>query len=125
MKGEERREKGKERRKGKQTKGKERKKESVLGLARTGLIFTGLQEGAQPGGGGLTPPGQTEPGIPYHVTSRWVPVGGSGAAGRHSRLGRAQRRSGFGRAAVVRFVVVFFSLFVSLLFLFSLCLLFC
>jgi len=24
----------------------------VLGLARTGLIFTGLQEGAQPGGGG-------------------------------------------------------------------------
>jgi len=27
-------------------------RESVLGLARTGLIFTGLQEGAQPGGGG-------------------------------------------------------------------------
>jgi len=26
--------------------------ENVLGLARTGLIFTGLQEGAQPGGGG-------------------------------------------------------------------------
>jgi len=25
---------------------------SVLGLARTGLIFTGLQEGAQLGGGG-------------------------------------------------------------------------
>ena len=25
---------------------------TVLGLARTGLIFTGLQEGAQPGGGG-------------------------------------------------------------------------
>jgi len=25
---------------------------SVLGLARTGLIFTGIQEGAQPGGGG-------------------------------------------------------------------------
>jgi len=24
----------------------------VLGSARTGLIFTGLQEGAQPGGGG-------------------------------------------------------------------------
>jgi len=24
----------------------------VLGLARTGLIFTRLQEGAQPGGGG-------------------------------------------------------------------------
>ena len=59
------------------------------------------------GGWGLTPPGQTEPGIPYHVTSRWVPVWGGGVAGRHSRLGRAQRRSGFGRAAVVRFVVVF------------------
>ena len=29
------------------------------------------------GGWGLTPPGQTEPGIPYHVTSRWVPVGGT------------------------------------------------
>jgi len=26
--------------------------DSVLGLARTGLIFTGIQEGAQPGGGG-------------------------------------------------------------------------
>ena len=25
---------------------------SVLGLARTGLIFTGIQEGVQPGGGG-------------------------------------------------------------------------
>ena len=50
--------------------------DDVLGLARTGLIFTGLQEGAQLGGWGLTPPGQTEPGIPYHVTSRWVPVGG-------------------------------------------------
>ena len=33
--------------------------------------------------------------------------GGGCAAGRHSRLGRAQRRSGFGRAAVVRFVAVF------------------
>ena len=29
------------------------------------------------GGWGLTPPGHTEPGIPYHVTSRWVPVGGA------------------------------------------------
>jgi len=26
--------------------------DSVLGLARTGLIFTRIQEGAQPGGGG-------------------------------------------------------------------------
>jgi len=35
-------------------------------------------------GWGLTPPGQTEPGIPYHVTSRWVPGGGGGTAGTHS-----------------------------------------
>jgi len=47
----------------------------VLGLARTGLIFTRIQEGAQLGG--LTPPGQTEQGIPYHVPSCWVLVGGS------------------------------------------------
>ena len=26
---------------------------------------------------GLTPPGQTESGIPYHVTSHWVRVGGA------------------------------------------------
>jgi len=46
----------------------------VLGSARTGLIFTRIQEGAEPGG--LTQPGQTEQGIPYHVPSCWVPVGG-------------------------------------------------
>ena len=51
----------------------------VLGSARTGLIFTRIQEGAQPGG--LTPPGQTEPGIPYHVPSCWVPVGGAAQQG--------------------------------------------
>jgi len=32
------------------------------------------------GGSGLTPSGQTEPGIPYHVPSRWVPVGWGGRA---------------------------------------------
>jgi len=37
----------------------------VQGLARTWLIFTRIQEGAQPGG--LTPRGHTEQGIPYHV----------------------------------------------------------
>jgi len=57
----------------------------VLGSARTGLIFTGIQEGTQPRG--LTALGQTEQGIPYHVPSCWVPVGGSGAVGTHSRLG--------------------------------------
>ena len=30
------------------------------------------------GGWGLTPPGQTEPSVPYPVTSRWVPVGRAG-----------------------------------------------
>ena len=77
----------------------------VLGLARTGLIFTGLQEGAQPGG--LTPPGQTEPGIPYHVPPCWVPVEGDRAAGTHSRLGSVRHRSYSGErfCGVVRFVL--------------------
>jgi len=55
--------------------------DNVLGLARTGLIFTGIQEGTQPGG--LTPPGQPDQGIPYHVPSCWVPVGGE-QGGRNS-----------------------------------------
>ena len=38
-----------------------------------------MKEGTQPGG--LTPSGQTEQGIPYHVPPCWVPVGGSGAGG--------------------------------------------
>jgi len=77
----------------------------VLGLARTGLIFTRLQEGAQPGG--LTPPGQTEQGIPYHVPSCWVPVGRSWAAGTHLQL--RSLRWGSWRAAlwVVQFVLYF------------------
>jgi len=50
----------------------------VLGSARTGLIFTRIQEGTRPGR--LTQPGQTEQGIPYHVPSCWVLAGG--AAGR-------------------------------------------
>jgi len=79
---------------------------AVLGSARTGLIFAGIQEGAQLGG--LTPPGQTERGIPYHVPSRWVPVGGgSGVVGTHSRLGSAQWRSGRAALWVVRFVLCF------------------
>jgi len=50
----------------------------VLGSARTGLIFTRIQEGAQPGGLTQPQPGQTEQGIPYHVPSCWVPLGGAG-----------------------------------------------
>jgi len=53
--------------------------DNVLGLARTGLIFTRIQEGAQPGG--LTPPGQTEQGIPYHVPSCCIPFGGERGGG--------------------------------------------
>ena len=59
----------------------------VLGSARTGLIFTRNQEGTQPGG--LTQPGQTEQGIPYHVLSCWVLSGGSWAAESQSGLGSA------------------------------------
>ena len=78
---------------------------TVLGSARTGLIFTRLQEGAQPGG--LKPPGQTEQGIPYHVPSCWVPVGRSWAAGTHLQL--RSLRWGSWRAAlwVVQFVLYF------------------
>jgi len=50
---------------------------------------------------GLTPPGQTEPSIPYHVPSCWVPVGGGCAAGTHSRLGRARRHFGPGESGCV------------------------
>jgi len=53
--------------------------DNVLGLARTGLIFTGLQEGAQLGGGGSPHLAKQSPvfSIPSHVMSRWVPVGGA------------------------------------------------
>jgi len=55
----------------------------VLGLARTGLIFTRIQEGAQLDGLTQPPPGQTEQGIPYHVPSCWALVGGSWVGGTH------------------------------------------
>jgi len=77
----------------------------VLGLARTGLIFTGLQEGAQPGG--LTPPGQTEQGIPYHVPSGWVLVGGSWGAGTDLQLGSLRWQSWRAALQVMRFVLCF------------------
>ena len=79
------------------------RKEVVLRLARTGLIFTRIQEGAQPGG--LTQPH----GIPYHVPSCWVPVGGSWGDGKAlaAREGRAAVRSGRAALWVVRFVSCF------------------
>ena len=72
-----------------------------------------------PGRSGLTPPGQTEPGIPYHVPSCWVPVGGSCAAGSQSRLGSARRRRS-GRTALQPVLFCVFPLSVSLLLLFPL-----
>jgi len=44
----------------------------------------------------LTPPGQAEQDIPYHVLSCWVPVGRSWAVGTHSWLGSAQLWSSLG-----------------------------
>jgi len=92
----------------------------VLGLARTGLIFTGIQEGTQPGGLTQPQPGQTEQGIPYHVPSCWVPVGGTWAAGTLSRLGSVRWHSW--RAALCGScgLCCVFSLSVWLLFLFPL-----
>ena len=61
------------------------------------------------GGWGLTPPGQTEPGIPYHVTSHWVPVGDGWRGGNSLAVWEGAAPVLFGKAAVwvVRFVVVF------------------
>jgi len=75
------------------------------------------------GGWGLTPPGQTEPGIPYHVPSRWVPVEGGGRRGGNSLAAREGAALVlFGRAGLwgraVRCCV--FPLSVSLLLLFPL-----
>jgi len=66
--------------------------DNFLGLARTELIFTGIQKGAQPGGLTQPQPGQTEPGIPYHVPSCWVPVGG--VARRELTCGSGERSAG-------------------------------
>jgi len=81
--------------------------DNAQGLARTGLIFTGLQEGAQPGG--LTPPGQTEPGIPYHVPSCLVSVRGQLGGGNSLTAQEHVAPVRYVRAAlwVVRFVLCF------------------
>ena len=91
---------------------------TVLGSARIGLIFTRIQEGAQPGG--LTPPGQTEQGIPYHVPSCWVPVGG-GLGGKNTLAARECGRWSCPRERVCcASLCHIFSLSVSLLLLFPL-----
>jgi len=99
---------------------------SVLASARTGLIFIRIQEGTQPGG--LTQPGQTEQGIPYHVLSCCVLAGGELGGGNSVVAWKCVAVAGgescslrsvlFCVGCVVRFCV--FSLSVSLLFLFPL-----
>jgi len=64
----------------------------VLGSARTGLAFTRIQESAQPGGLTQPQPGQTEQGIPYHVPSHWVQVGGASTTGNSLAARKRGRR---------------------------------
>jgi len=74
------------------------------------------------GGWGLTPPGQTEPGIPYHVPSHWVPVGG--AARRELSL-VARERAAPVRSERVGLFLSCFLLICTVVVPVSLCLLFC
>jgi len=66
----------------------------VLGLSRTALIFTRIQEGAQPGG--LTQPGQTEPGIPYHYSIPCAVMLGSGGGAAWRELTHGSEACGAG-----------------------------
>jgi len=81
------------------------------GFGQDRVNFTGIQEGAQPGGLTQPQPGQTEPGVPYHVPSCRVPVGGEGAVRQEtpSRLGSTRRQSGreqlCSAGSVLRFVL--------------------
>jgi len=101
--------------------------DNILGSARTGLIFTRIQEGAQLGGLAQPQPGQTEEDIPYHVLSCWVPVGGGGWRDGNSLAARERAAPVlFGRAGLwlVWFVSCFLLIcivIVPVLF----CLLFC
>jgi len=86
----------------------------VLGSARTGLIFTRIHEGTQPGR--LTRPGQTEQGIPYHVPPCCVLGGGSWAAGSQSRLGSVWRRRAVRvTICVLQFCFVFYILLIGII----------
>jgi len=92
------------------------------GFGQDRVNFHRTPERGTAGGWGLTPPGQTEPGIPYLVTSCWVPVGGGGAAGTHSWLGSVRRWCGPRESGSV-FVV--FSPYLYRCCYCSFCLLFC
>jgi len=96
----------------------------VLGLARTGLIFTRIQQGAQPGRLTQPQPGQTELGIPYSVPSCWV--GGGGGAGERELTARqcvAAVQSE--RAGLFCSFVLYIPLLCIVVVPVSLCLLFC
>jgi len=90
--------------------------DNVLGSARTGLIFTGIQEGAQPGRPNLAKQSRV-----FHTMYRHAGflLGVSWAAGTLSRLGTAWRWRAVRVALSVPAVCVF-SLSVSLLLLFPL-----
>jgi len=88
---------------------------SVLGSARTGLIFTELREGAQSGGLTQPPPGQTSRVFHTmwrHAGFRW---GGRRGGGTHSQMRSAQRRSCLGERVCCASLGRIFSLSVSLL----------
>ena len=90
------------------------------------LIFTGLQEGAQPGGGGWPHLAKQSPvfhTLWRHAGFRWGGRGGGKALAAWGDAAPVLFRQSSCLGCTVRCCV--FSLFVSLLFLFSLCLLFC
>jgi len=94
----------------------------VLGLARTGIIFTRIQEGTQPGG--LAQPGQTEQGIPYHVPSCCILAGGK-LGGGNSRAAGARGGRRWERLCPFLLFVLCFPLICIVVVNVSLCLLFC
>jgi len=98
--------------------------DNVLGSARTGLIFTKIQERAQPGGLTQPQPGQTEPGIPYHVLSCWVPDGGGAARQELTRSSGVCSGNVSGERLCCAVCFVVFSPFLYRCYC-SLCLLFC
>ena len=83
----------------------------VLGLARTGLIFTRSQEGTQPDR--PTQTGQTEQGIRYHVPPCWVPGGGAGWG--EGSYGSGACGAPGGESCSVHFTVLFCIFFLSVL----------
>ena len=94
---------------------KEKTKPSCPGFGQDRVNFHRTPRRGTAGGWGLTPPGQTEPGVPYPVTSHWVPLGG--VAQREPSRGSGLCGAGAVRESGSVFSRVF-SLSVSLLFLF-------